>query len=93
MSKSVLVIETPESCRQCNLRYHQYGIFKYICKATVGQTVIDNYEEETKPNWCPLRPLPSYKNLKPDSSLESQLLYQFNQGYNTCLQEMEGEEK
>ena len=90
MSKSILILETPVSCRNCPLRYDPYGHLEtcYI----EDLYVYEHYEEGTKPYWCPLRPLPPYKNLKPDSSLESQFLYQFNQGYNTCLQEIEGEE-
>ena len=92
MSKSVLVIETPSSCRDCGLRFDSYGQCEVCVVADDYPIVDEHYEKGTKPNWCPLRPLPSYKNLNPNSSLESQLLYQFNQGYNTCLQEMEGEE-
>ena len=90
MSKSVLVIDTPKSCRLCNLRTN-CGQCE-MCVAIEGYRIVTKYSDKgTKPDWCPLVPLPTYKNLKPDSSLESQFLYHFNQGYNTCLQEIEGE--
>ena len=95
MSKSVLVIETPSSCRDCGLRFDSYGQCE-VC--VVADDIVDqHYEKGTKPDWCPLRPLPSYKNLKQNTDdtktyLEQILSYQFDQGYNTCLQELEGEE-
>lgn len=97
MSKSVLVIETPESCRDCGLRFDSYGQCEVCVVADDYPIVDEHYEEGTKPDWCPLRPLPSYKNLKQHTdntrtNLEAMLSYQFFQGYNTCLQEIGGEE-
>lgn len=92
MSKSILVLDTPSSCRDCGLRIDSYGQYE-ICVAHEGYLIVDeHYEEGTKPDWCPLRPLPSYKKLKPDCSLESQLAYQFGQGYNCCLEDIEGKQ-
>lgn len=90
MNKSILVIDTPKSCRLCNLRTN-CGQCE-MCVAIEGYRIVTKYSEKgTKPVWCPLRPLPSYKDLTTGNDLESRLFYHFNQGYNTCLQEMEGE--
>lgn len=87
MNKSILVLDTPNSCRNCPLRYDPYG---HLETCYIEDLCIDKYyESRTKPEWCPLRPLPSYKKPKPDCSLESQLSYQFNQGYNRCLEDIE----
>ena len=88
MNKSILVLDTPNSCRDCPLRYDPYGHLEtcYI----EGLYLDEHYKAGTKPEWCPLRPLPSYKNLEPDCSLESQLSCQFGQGYNCCLEDIEG---
>ena len=95
MSKSVLVIETPSSCRDCGLRIDSYGQYE-ICVAHEGYLIVDeHYEEGTKPDWCPLRSLPSYKNLKQHTDKingNMMLSYQFDQGYNSCLDEIRGEE-
>lgn len=89
MSKSVLVIDTPKSCRDCPLRYDPYG---HLETCYIEDLYVDEYyEENIKPEWCPLVPLPSYKDLIIGNNLEALLSYQFNQGYNTCLQEIEGE--
>ena len=94
MNKSILVLDTPNSCRDCSLRIDSYGQYE-ICAAHREEynypIVNEHYESRTKPDWCPLKPLPSYKDLKPDNSLESQLAYQYNQGYNSCLEYIERE--
>ena len=97
-NKSILVLDTPKNCIDCDLIINDGDFFTdcMICIPTYtseGYASVDKYcKEGTKPEWCPLKPLPSYKKLKPDCSLESQLEYQFNQGYNTCLQGIGGEE-
>ena len=95
MSKSVLVIDTPKSCRLCNLKTN-CGQCE-ICVAIEGYRIVTKYSEKgTKPVWCPLRPLPSYKNLKQYTDKingNMMLSYQFDQGYNSCLDEIRGEGK
>jgi hypothetical protein len=65
-----------------------------MCVAIEGYRIINKYSEENiKPDWCPLVPLPAYKEIIIRDSFESLLSCQFNQGYNSCLDEIEGEEK
>ena len=52
MSKSVLVIETPENCGKCKF------ISEFWCRAMDGRRVPNN---DVIPNWCPLKPLPEKK--------------------------------
>lgn len=90
MSKSILILDTPTSCRNCPLRYDPYG---HLETCYIEDLYVDeHYEKGTKPDWCPLVPLPTYKEIIIRDSFESLLSCQFNQGYNTCLQEIEGEE-
>lgn len=49
MSKSVLVIDTPENCGKCKF------ISEFWCRAMDGRRVPNN---DVIPNWCPLKPLP-----------------------------------
>ena len=49
MSKSVLVIDTPENCGKCKF------ISGFWCRAMDGRRVPNN---DVPPDWCPLKPLP-----------------------------------
>lgn len=52
MSKSVLVMETPNNCCSCHLC--GYAIDLQYCKETLKEIM----NISTKPDWCPLKPLP-----------------------------------
>lgn len=54
MSKSVLVIDTPENCGKCKF------ISEFWCRAMNGRRVPNN---DVIPNWCPLKPLPEKMKL------------------------------
>lgn len=54
MNKSVLIVDTPESCRKCDLTYIEEYWDKYCCAIT-GQ-YIEEYNNNKSP-WCPLSPL------------------------------------
>ena len=58
MSKSVLVIDTPENCISCSISRDCSNILETctFCPIT-GKCVLDK-EAETIPDWCPLKPLP-----------------------------------
>lgn len=45
MSKSILIMDTPNKCEECQLLYHCHKYEDYV-----------NMNE--KPDWCPLRKLP-----------------------------------
>lgn len=55
MSKSVLVIDTPENCRSCM----HIGTFRYFCRITCK----DIEDASVRPDWCPLKPLPEKMKL------------------------------
>ena len=60
MSIIVLGMEMPDTCVDCEL-YHNGGEYgEYGCceahKVIFGEE--DDWAYETRPNWCPLRPLP-----------------------------------
>lgn len=54
MSKSVLVIDTPENCGKCKF------ISEFWCRAMNSRRVPNN---DAIPNWCPLKPLPEKMKL------------------------------
>lgn len=102
MSKSVIVIDAPESCRECKFRYDNYG----CCEICILQDdeVDYFYTSKTKPDWCPLSPLPEKTDLQPyidaiakdiendDYSLNHVSLYHYARGYNNCLNDILGGE-
>ena len=57
MSKSLLVMETPKSCRGCNFASMEDWGNEY-CDVQDGNVVIDKYNETRHPQ-CPLKQLPS----------------------------------
>lgn len=90
MSKSVLVIDTSESCRDCDLKFtDEYSDYCPYKKTDVFTYVHTN----TKPNWCPLSSLPEPINLRQyvDNAaldMDSILAYQYAQGYNDFRNEI-----
>lgn len=50
MSKSVLVMNTPENCKSCI----HISTFRAFCRINCR----DIKDIGTKPDWCPLKPLP-----------------------------------
>lgn len=97
MSKSVLVIDTPESCKECQLKRDKYKESK-LCAAT--KTYIDSYyDDDSRPDWCPLSPLPSYRPInedirRGDTKSTTHLITSIHDiGYNECLDEILNGEK
>ena len=93
-NKSILVIDTPISCRDCKLVYDNYGLCD-ICVLTDDNV---NYYcgTNTKPEWCPLSPIP--EEMKQDADKEvydtySLLMSHYVKGWNECREAiMKGKE-
>lgn len=81
MSKSVLVIDTPEDCYSCYLLTVSRGL--HFCK-TKSRRIKDVC---TKPDWCPLKPLPEKSTIENDMTD-----YQCGMvdGRNQCIDEIAG---
>ena len=82
MSKSVLVLDTPKDCKSCI----HIGTFKYFCRINCRNITNPN----TKPDWCPLKPLPEKSTTENDMTD-----YQCGMvdGRNQCIDEIAGEVK
>ena len=79
MSKSVLVIDTPEKCVSCIY----FGIFHYFCRINCR----DIKDISTKPEWCPLMDLPEKDNGdQPATTFDAG----FADGWNHCIDEITG---
>lgn len=81
MSKSVLVIDTPENCRSCYLRGFTLNL--QYCRGKLK----DIKDTSIKPDWCPLKPLPEKSTTENDMTD-----YQCGMvdGRNQCIDEITG---
>ena len=100
MSKSVLVIDTPENCYGCPFGTEYCGNLEYegCCELAdcLDYDVIlmteehYDYESKSRPEWCPLKPLP-------EKDMESYFPDEFGDGYatgwNACIDAITGEVK
>lgn len=93
MSKSVLVMETPENCSDCQFCYELDEGVEACCsisdddKDTSLMKKIDcEYGYcQGKPDWCPLKPLPEKKEyVDPTSSAKAKKNI-IAVGWNTCI--------
>lgn len=81
MSKSVLVIDTPENCGKCKF------ISTFWCRAIHCRRVPNN---DVIPGWCPLKPLPERKEyIVPIDNVESQKDI-IAVGWNACIDKITG---
>lgn len=87
MSKSVLVLDTPENCISCSISRDCSNILETctFCPIT-GKCVLDK-EAETIPGWCPLKPLPKKKEKR---DWRSKLSLEWVRGWNTCINKITG---
>ena len=88
MNKSVLVIDTPVSCFHCPLTYDSYSEHD-LCICT--DLIVDSFcEDNTKPDWCPLSPLPNPIGLKQyvDNGMVNMYGVMYAQGYNEFREEI-----
>lgn len=87
MSKSVLVIETPENCYDCPISQDCSNILEasLFCLGA-GKCVIDK-EAEMIPDWCPLMDLPEKDNGDhPANTFDAG----FVEGWNQCIDKITG---
>lgn len=104
MSKSVLVIDTPENCYDCPFGISYCGELEYegLCELAecLGCNEIlmtEKYydcESKSKPDWCPLKPLPEKMKL---TGVYGREYFQSNGkmpsykiGWNDCIDAIKG---
>ena len=94
MSKSVLVIDTPECCIDCEIGQNYSNIIETCVFCPIaGKSALDG-EAESIPDWCPLKPLPEKMKVtglyngeyfKAGGKLPS-----YKIGWNDCVDEITG---
>lgn len=99
MNKSVLVIDTPENCYDCpfGTEYCSDSEYEGCCELAecldsdmrlITEEHYD-YESESRPDWCPLKPLPE-KNTTENDMTDYQC--GMVDGRNQCIDEITGGE-
>lgn len=101
MNKSALVMDTPKNCYDCPFGTEYCGDSEYEgccelaeCLDSDTRLIAEehyDYESESRPEWCPLKPLPEKKGyIVPIDNVESQKDI-IAVGWNACLREITGE--
>lgn len=81
--KSVIVIDTPKNCLNCPMRYD----YKESDICALKDDII--YNCSSKPDWCPLLPLPEKYDIK-NISCDRFYDWEYEYGYNACIDEILG---
>jgi hypothetical protein len=81
MSKAILIIDMPESCKDCGIRFTDEYSDYCPCKSTAND-VFDYVQENKKPSWCPLKSLPS---------VDEYAFGDWDEGYRACLEDILGD--
>lgn len=100
MSKSVLVIDTPENCYDCPFGTDYCSDLEHdgLCELAdrldydlvLTTEEYYDYESKSRPDWCPLKPLPEKKEyIVPINNVESQKDI-IAVGWNACIDEITG---
>lgn len=82
MSKSVLAIDTPESCAQCPLLN---GSDECVMQDASANFNADSFDDLM--HRCPLKPLPKEKE---EGDWRSKLSLAWIRGWNTCISKITG---
>ena len=88
MSKAILVIDTPKSCNECQLKVLDADLYytTYACQNAACET--EDILKTTKYEMnCPLKPLPKQAICYPVNQEP------YRDGWNDCIDEILGEEE
>ena len=83
MSKSLLIINTPESCNKCPL-FH--GFYTDMTCGANNRTIDYPYPKDFKQSWCPLIAAPK----KNHDGFLNEWEKGYKAGYNACINEILG---
>ena len=99
--KAILVIDMPKCCAECPLMLWDAESEYYgACCPTLKEDncVADSYKENenkgTKPNWCPLKPMPQKNEIKNEEEFMNVCGWMYEVqtgmdiGWNDCIEEI-----
>ncbi len=84
MSKSILVVETPENCHKCLFsEFHDF-----ICGIT--NCNMSKEQSDKKPDWCPLGDIPNKTSVGIEICIgnNTECVKSYVDGYNACIDEI-----
>lgn len=87
MSKSILVIDTPERCSMCKFMRNTDEEYHY-CRVLGFDYQVDDYMRSApkgKPDWCPHRELPEKKE---ENKYHNNYERGIVDGFNSCIDEI-----
>lgn len=90
--KVLLVIDTPESCLDCQFCYEYDEGIEACCTISREPDNNDSYREikedycQCKPDWCLLKPVPRKKNYK--SLSDGNPVKAWGNGWNACIDDI-----
>ncbi len=79
--KAILVLEMPENCFKCKLQ--DWANCRIVKGCHTG---------DTRPDWCPLKPMPERKGLLKQLPMYDTDTH-YEQGYNACIDEILGDKE
>lgn len=80
MNKGIILLDTPENCRDCKY-------FGLMCKITDKKC--DRYNQDGKPDWCPIKEIPvRLDEIKYPHSMNDYQRKGFSRGWNACIDEI-----
>lgn len=82
MSKAILVIDMPESCKECMC--YVLGASNNFC----GVTRFAIFDNTSKPNNCPLKPVPDERYEGGTWTMSGYIEDGFSSGWNACIEEI-----
>lgn len=99
-NKSMLILDTPETCVDCQFCCEFHEGTKACCSITDDDEDKSLMKEidcedgycQGRPNWCPLKPLPDRKEITETYRWEDRLP-SFKCGWNWCLDEITGDKR
>ena len=90
MNKAILVIDMPDSCGECPLFCGSY--VDMCCHGLNNRGINYPYPENFRQDWCPLRSLPEKYDMETAITRDFDYDGEFEYGYNTCIDEILGDQ-
>jgi len=94
MSKSILIIDTPDNCRECPCHFTDMvtfnpkegeKFFSFLCGANNKRLDIEEMNN-LRPDWCPLKEVPQKYPERDYTPIETkQYMEGYEDGYNACV--------
>ena len=94
MDKGIIVVNMPDCCDICRFSSQAYGMEQFEegeCYCTIEMKSVDRMPEGTKPDWCPIRPIPEKKEIRGITFSSGYAEWNLNgqdRGWNDCIDEL-----